>query len=211
MKVLIIGGTGLISSAITRTCLERGVDVTLYNRGQSPVRFNAGATILTGDRYNYPAFIQQIASLGSFDCVIDMLTFTPDHAQSAVEAFQGRTGQYIFCSTVDVYSKPASRYPLREIEPRKGNNEYGRNKILCEDIFAAAHQQGKLSVTTIRPAMSYGEGKGIVDFSGWSTRIFDRLLKGKPILVHGDGSALWVACLADLSGHRRYGYRDRAG
>ncbi len=194
MKTLILGGTGLISTAITRELLERGDEVTLFNRGKTHLRIPDGASFIYGDRSDFAAFEQTMSQAGIFDCVIDMICYTPEQAESAVRAFRGRAGHFIFCSTVDVYSKPASRYPVLESEPRIGNNTYGRNKILCEDIFLAAHERGDFPVTIIRPAMTYGEGRGIVYFSGWTTRIFDRLLKGKPILVHGDGSALWVAC-----------------
>lgn len=194
MKVLIIGGTGLISTAITQELLKLGYDVTLYNRGQTEARLPAGAKIIAGDRKHFAVFERQMKEAGRFDCVIDMICFLPEEAESAVRAFKGNVGQFIFCSTVDVYSKPASRYPVIEDEPRKGNNQYGRNKILCEDIFIEAHRSGAFQTTIIRPAMTYGETKGIVDWTGWSTRIFDRMRKNKPIIVHGDGSAIWVVC-----------------
>lgn len=197
MKILIVGGTGLISTAISRQLLARGDELVLFNRGKSEVRFPAGARFVYGERNDFPAFEQQMIALCNaehFDAVIDMICFTPAQAESAVRAFAGVVPHYIFCSTVDVYSKPANRYPLTEAEPRRGNNDYGRNKILCEDLFFEAHQRGTLPVTVMRPAMTYGEGGGIVDYSGWSRRIFDRLRRGLPILVHGDGSSLWVAC-----------------
>lgn len=198
MKVLIIGGTGLISTAISRQLLAKDVSLTLFNRGQSAIRFPEGAVkIINGDRNQSHAFEAQMQQGESFDCVIDMICYTPEQAQSAVRAFQGRTQQFLFCSTVDVYSKPAHRYPIREDEPRMSASSYGQNKIQCEDVFREAHVRGDFAVTIIRPAMTYGEGGGIVDTWGWSTRIFDRLLKGKPILVHGDGTALWCACHVD--------------
>lgn len=201
MKILILGGTGLISTAITRELLVRGDDVTLFNRGRTAARFPDGAQFIYGERNDFPAFEGQMAGAGRFDCVIDMICFRPEQAESAIRAFSGCTDHFIFCSTVDVYSKPANRYPIVEDEPRRGNNDYGRNKIICEDAFLEAHNRGDFPVTIIRPAMTYGEGRGIVAFSGWTTRIFDRLLQGKPILTHGDGSALWVACHVDDAAH----------
>ncbi len=197
MKILIIGGTGLISTAITRQLLARGDEVTLYNRGQREVRISEGAQFIYGDRNDFPVFEQQMAEAGTFDCVIEMICFGPEQAESAVRAFKGRTGHFIFCSTVDVYSKPAHRYPLTEDEPRKGNNAYGSNKILCENIFIEAHARGDFPATIIRPAMTYGEGGKLVELTGWGTKYIDRIRKGKPIIVHGDGSALWVACHID--------------
>lgn len=195
MKALIIGGSGLISTAITRALVEAGADLTLYTRGQRPLRAGAeSAHQLTGDRHDYAAFEAQMAAAGPFDVVIDMITYTPEDAESTVRAFRGRAGQVIFTSTVDVYSKPAHTYPIREDEPRRGNNAYGRNKILCEDIFMAAHARSDFAATIIRPAFTYGEGGTLIDLFGWGTGYIDRIRKGKPLLVHGDGSSFWVAC-----------------
>lgn len=199
MRILIIGGTGRISTAITRGFIELGIDVTLFNRGHQEKRFPEDVRQITGDRYDFAAFEAQMAGTKHFDCVIEMICYTPEQAESAVRAFKGRTGHVIFCSTVDVYRKPAGRYPVTEQEPRRGNNNYGRNKILCEDIFMQAHENGDFPVTIIRPAMSYGEGGSLVEplGKGWGTRYIDRVRKGKPIILHGDGTVLWVACHVD--------------
>jgi nucleoside-diphosphate-sugar epimerase len=193
-----VGGTGLIGTAITRQLLERGDTVTVFGRGGTPPRYSTdGVRFLTGDRKDYAAFERQMREAGTFDCVIDMICYTPAEAESAVRAFSRQTGHYIFTSTVDVYSKPAGRYPITEREPRRGNNAYGSNKILCEDIFTAAHERGDLNVTIIRPAATYGEGGQVVDTFGWGTTYLDRMRRGLPIIVHGDGSSLWVACHID--------------
>lgn len=197
MKYLIIGGTGLISTPATRFLLERGEDVTLFNRGQRNVRFPSGAKIINGDRTDFPTFEKQMAEAGTFDFVIDMICFKPQEADSAVRAFQGRIGHFIFCSTVDVYKKPTKNLPYRESESRQGLTEYGRNKVICEDIFMEAHDRGKFRTTIIRPAATYGEGGTIIHTFGWSTTYLDRIRKAKPIVVHGDGSSLWVMCHID--------------
>ena len=197
MRILLIGGSGLISTPITRALLERGDDVILYNRGQTPLRAEGAPQQVTGDRNDFAAFEAQIAALGHFDCVIDMVCFTPAQAESVVRACAGRTTQFIFCSTVDVYSRPAPRYPYREDAPREAISDYGRNKVACEDVFLAAHARGDFAATIIRPAMTYGEGGVIVHTFGWSTTYLDRMRKGKPIVVHGDGQSLWVTCHVD--------------
>ena len=197
MRILLIGGSGLISTPITRFLLERGDDVVLYNRGQTPLRVEGAVQQIIGDRDDYPAFEAHIAGLGRFDCVIDMVCFTPAQAESAVRACAGRTTQFIFCSTVDVYSRPAPSYPYREDSPREAISDYGRNKAASEDIFLAAHARGGFAATIIRPAMTYGEGGVIVHTFGWSTTYLDRMRKGKPIVVHGDGQSLWVTCHVD--------------
>jgi nucleoside-diphosphate-sugar epimerase len=197
MKVLIIGGTGLISTSITGELVSRGHEVTHYNRGKSAVRYRGTVNNIIGDRNDFTSFERQMTEAGTFDCVIDMIGFTPPQAESAVRTFKGRTGQFIFCSTVDVYQKPANRYPIFENEPRVLRDDYGGNKTRCENIFLDAHQRGDLNVTIIRPAMTYGEGGSVVELTGWGTKYIDRMRKSKPIIVHGDGSSLWGACHID--------------
>ena len=197
MKYLIIGGTGLISTPLTRFLLERGEDVTLYNRGQREARFPQGAKVILGDRTHFAEFERQMVEAGSFDFVIDMICFRSEEAESSVRAFKDRIQQYIFCSTVDVYGKPGLNMPYKEDEPRLAITEYGKNKILCEDIFMNAHNQGDFKTTIIRPAATYGEGGTIIHTFGWKTTYIDRIRKGKPIVVSGDGNSLWVMCHVD--------------
>lgn len=117
MRILIIGGTGLISTPITRFLLERGDEVTHYNRAQFDLYpLPEGVRSIQGDRTDYTTFERQMAEAGEWDCVIDMVGYAPQDGESAVRAFHGRTGHFIFCSTVDVYRKPATRYPVTEIE-----------------------------------------------------------------------------------------------
>lgn len=197
MRVLIIGGTGLISTAITRFLVERGDDVTVYNRGRREAQAPPGATLMLGDRTDYPAFEQQIAGAGTFDCAIDMVGYAPEDGESAVRAFGGRVGQLIFCSTVDVYQKPASRYPYTEAEGYGGLNAYSRNKVVIEKRLWQAFHNGAFPLTIIRPAATYGEGRGPISPLSGRNMYVDRLRKGKPIVVHGDGSSLWVSCSRD--------------
>lgn len=197
MKILIIGGTGLISTAITRQLLARGDEVTLYNRGRSEARFPEGAQFLTGDRKDYPRFEAQMAEAGHFDCVMDMVGFVPEDAESVIRAFTGRIGHFIFCSTVCTYGGPAFHYPIREDEPRRPVGTYGANKVRCEDILLTAGERGDFPVTVMRPSQTYGEGGTIVHSIGGRTTYLDRIRKGKPIIVHGDGSCLWAACHID--------------
>ncbi|MBV9470148.1 MAG: NAD-dependent epimerase/dehydratase family protein [Abitibacteriaceae bacterium] len=191
MKILIIGGTGLISTAITRYLLERGDDVTLCNRGkaESP----QGAKQITGDRKDFNRFEAQMAEAGTFDCVLDMICYLPEEAHSDIRAFKGRVGHFIFCSTVDVYSKPATRYPYLDNEPHGALNSYGQNKSICEQLFMEAHERGDFPVTTLRPAHTYGDSGALIHSFGWGMAYLDRLRRGKPIIVHGNGQSLWVS------------------
>jgi nucleoside-diphosphate-sugar epimerase len=199
MKILIIGGSGLISTTITRRLLARGDAVTLYNRGRTPLRVEGAVQTIRGDRTDFAAFEAQMAAADRFDCVIDMVCYRPAEAESAVRAFAGRTDHYIFCSTVDVYTKPAANYPIREDAERKPDPAFGYafDKAACEEILLAAHARGALPVTLIRPAHTYGEGGALLHTLGWDTRYIDRIRKGRPLLVHGDGNSLWSSCHVD--------------
>lgn len=197
MRILLIGGTGLISTAIARLLLERGADdVTLYNRGKTEVRIPYAVKVINGDRTDFAAFEQQMREAGEFDCVIDMCCYLPDEAESVVHAFSERIGQYIFTSTVDVYTKPAARYPITEQAERKPSPAfaYAYHKAECEEVLHAAHNNSDFLVTIIRPAYTYGESRGILHSLGGRTTYIDRIRKGKPIIVHNDGQSFWSAC-----------------
>jgi nucleoside-diphosphate-sugar epimerase len=196
MHVLFIGGTGLISTAIARQLLESGHRVTLFNRGNSENRLPAGAEVLDGDRKDYAAFDHTFANR-TFDVVVDMVAFHPDDSASAVHAFAGRTGQFIHCSTVCVYSGPVTQIPTTETEPYHSIGDYGKRKILCEQLLLREWNQNRFPVTIMRPSHSYGEGGAIIRSFGPATRYIDRLRKGKPVIVQGDGTCLWASCHVD--------------
>ncbi len=198
MRILIIGGTGLISTYTTHFLAERGQDeLVLYNRGKSIYPTPPGIKTITGDRTDYAAFENDMRRLGRFDVVIDMIAYQPADGESVLRAFSGQVGQFIFCSTVDVYRKPATRYPYTEAENYGGLNEYASNKVLLEKLFFAAYERGNWPLTVIRPAYTYGEGRGPLETFGGRTQVLDRIRRGLPIVVHGDGSSLWVSCHAE--------------
>lgn len=198
MKALIIGGTGLISTAITEQLLARGDDVTLYTRGQSATRFSGHVERITGDRTDHARFEAQVRDAGPFDCVIDMVGYEAEDAASVVRAFRGRVGHFLFCSTVDVYAKPAPRYPVREDEPRRPITDYAIKKVLCEDLLLDAHRRGDLPVSILRATYTYGEGaRGVIHSLGFRTTFLDRLRCGLPVIVHGNGTSLWNPCHID--------------
>lgn len=200
MRVLIIGGTGIISTGITRLLIERGDEVVLYNRGRRPSLVEGNYTTLTGDRRDFKTFEKQMAEAGNFDCVIDMVCYLPEEAESAVRAFNGRSQQYIFCSTVDVYTKPAAVYPITESAERLPSKKfmYAYHKARCEELLFAAHKRGDLVVTSIRPGHTYGEGgNNLLHALGHGTYHVDRLKKEQPIIVHGNGRSFWPTCHRD--------------
>lgn len=203
MSILIIGGTGLISTRITQQLLARGDDVRHVNRGRrgagfGGIAFERDVPTITADRTDYAAFEKRMHGAGAWDCVIDMVGFTPADAESAIRAFQGRCEHFIFCSTVDVYAHPHPQgaLPYREDAPQGARNPYAAGKVECERIFRRAHQRGDLNVTVIRPAYTYAEGAGILDSLRGRKTLIDRIRKGRPIVMHGDGQSLWCSCHA---------------
>jgi len=197
MKILIIGGTGLISSAITQFLVERGDAVTLFNRGQSPLPTPGAVRVIHGDHTRHADFENQLAAAGRFDVVMDMVGYAPADGESLVRACAGQVGQLIFCSTVDVYRKPAFRYPVLESEPYGGLNPYSLNKIAIERTLLDAQQQGAFPLTILRPAYTYGEGRGPLYILGGRIGLVDRLRRGLPVVLAGDGNSLWTCCHRD--------------
>jgi nucleoside-diphosphate-sugar epimerase len=196
MKVLILGGTGLISTAITKQLLARGDKVTHFNRGKTENRAPGNVTVIQGDRKDYAAF-ENTMSGQTWDAVIDMIGFVEEDAASAVRAFRGRTGSYVFCSTVCTYAGQTTRIPTLDDEPLNPISEYGRNKVACENLLMKAYREEQFPVTVLRPSHTYGEGGAIIHSLGWTTTYLDRIRKGKPVIVHGDGTTLWASCHID--------------
>lgn len=198
MRVLILGGTGLISTGITRLLLQRGDEVVHFNRGKRSEEFEGRVRTIAGDRYDHPAFEAQMAEEPPFDCVIEMIAYAPEDVRSLVRAFGGRTGHLVFCSTVDVYARPASRYPIVEGERfRPTSWEYAQKKAECERILWRWSEETRAPFTVLRPVHTYSERGAVLHTFGSGTSYLDRLRTGNPIIVHGDGSSLWSSVHRD--------------
>jgi nucleoside-diphosphate-sugar epimerase len=187
MKVCVLGGTGNISTSIVRLLNEVGHEVTVFNRGlrQAPP---PGVKTISGDRRNYAEFEQTMRKC-SFDAVIDMICFNAEDADSAIRAF-GNVKHYVFCSTVCVYGVQYDWLPVTEDHPLRPISDYGRNKAAAERVFLAAHYDRGFPVTIIRPSTTYGPLFTMLRQIAWETGWVDRVRKGKPIAVCGDGRAL---------------------
>ena len=198
MRILLMGGTGLISTPMTLDLRERGHDITVCNRGKRAPELPTGVRQILADRTDHTAFEMAMRALEPFDVVIDMICYKPADAESLSRAFAGRTAHMIVCSTIDVFAKPASHYPITEQEPHRPPPwDYAENKALLEAILRQAHQRGDFPVTILRPAHTYNDGGALLHSLGGKTTYLDRLRKGKPIVVHGDGSSLWASCRAE--------------
>jgi nucleoside-diphosphate-sugar epimerase len=196
MKVLVIGGTGLISVGIVKHLLARGAEVSVYNRGKRASVLPPSVEQLTGDRADAPAF-KALGERG-FDAVIDMIGFSPAHAEATVAAFTGRTEQVLFCSTCCVYGTdiPPDVLIDETYTPRPTSN-YGRDKLRQEQLYQEAASQGAFQATIIRPSCTYGPGSFLIDQLEFDTPAWGRIERGLPVLCGADGLGLWQATHRD--------------
>lgn len=194
MKVLFIGGTGVISSAVSKLALERGVELYLLNRGNRPELLPEGAISLSGDIRNEEEIRKTLEGM-SFDVVVNWISFTPQHVEADIRLFAGKTKQYIFISSASAYQKPPESPFITERTPLVNPFwDYSRNKIACEEILLKAYAQSQFPVTIVRPSHTYGMDKLPTAFNSrkyqWS--IVERMRRGKKIILPGDGTSLWV-------------------
>jgi nucleoside-diphosphate-sugar epimerase len=189
-RVLFIGGSGIISSACSRLALERGLDLTVLNRGVSKDRpLPEGVRVLRADIRDTAAARDALGDL-EFDAVVDWLAFTPDHVQASLDLVEGRCGQYVFISSASAYQTPPARLPVTESTPlRNPYWQYSRDKIACEDLLVAAYRDRGLPMTIVRPSHTYDRTAIPLD-AGWTA--IHRMRQGKPVVVHGDGTSLWT-------------------
>ena len=190
LRVLFIGGTGVISSACSRVAAEQGIDLFVLNRGRSTDRPPPpGVTMLRAD-VREPRSVQKEIKDLRFDSVVDWVAFTPDHVRTDIELFGGRTGQYVFISSASAYQTPPARMPVTESTPLSNPFwPYSRAKIACEDLLVAAYREQGFPATIVRPSHTYDQT--LVPFDGGWT-VLGRMLAGKPVIVPGDGTSLWT-------------------
>lgn len=190
LSVLFVGGTGKISSACVAESVQRGFEVSVLNRNQTSLRpLHQGAERITADVRDVKA---ARAALGDrrFDAVVDVTIFGPDQVATDIELFGGRTDQFVFISSASAYQKPVARLPITESTPLVNPFwDYSRSKIACEDALLQAHRDHGFPVTIVRPSHTY-DCTGLPFDGGWT--VVDRMRRGKPVVVHGDGTSLWV-------------------
>jgi nucleoside-diphosphate-sugar epimerase len=194
MKVLFIGGTGIISTASTRLAAERGIEVTLLNRGRHASVVPAGVKTLAVDIEDGAAVSRALGG-AAFDAVVDWIAFEPAHVERDIALFRGRTRQYIFISSASAYQKPVSHYLITESTPLANPYwDYSQQKIACEDRLIRAYREEGFPITIVRPSLTYGDTQIALAINSWakSYTVVDRMRRGKPVIVPGDGSSLWV-------------------
>ncbi len=196
MNVLFIGGTGIISSACVELAAARGINLTLLNRGHATRPLPAGVVVLQGDIRDKDA-VSKVLKDRTFDVVADFVAFTPEHVETDLALFKGRTKQYIFISSASAYQKPPVNWPTTESTPLHNPFwSYSRAKIACEERLMVAYREEGFPVTIVRPSHTYDARSLPID-GGYT--IIDRMRAGKKVVVHGDGTSLWV-----LTHHRDF-------
>jgi len=213
MKVLFLGGTGNISTAVTRLAVERGIEVTLLRRGQRAADLPENVRTITADVVDEAAVS---AALGgqTFDAVVDWIAFTPVHVERDIRLFRDRARQFIFISSASAYQKPAGHYLITESTPLANPFwQYSRDKIACEERLLEAYREEGFPVTIVRPSLTYGDTQIPLAVNSWekSWTAVDRMRRGRKVIVPGDGSSLWVIThnsdfaqgLVGLLGHRQ--------
>ena len=200
LNALVIGGTGLISTGIVKHLLARGAQVSIYNRGQRERTVPDAVRQIAGDRADADAFVATF-DRERFDVVYDMICFSPVHAEASVRAFAGRCRHFVFCSTVCTYrvNTPPSVL-IDETWPLEPVTEYGRNKLLCEQHLRRAADSGAFALTIARPSHTYGPGSSLIDQQEFDSGTWDRVARGLPVLVAGDGLGLWQSTHRDDCG-----------
>lgn len=194
MNALLIGGTGTISMAITRLLAQKGWEVHLLNRGTRRAEAPEGVHWIQADISDEQA-VRAILEGRHFDCVCEFIGFTPDQVERDIRLFEGRTKQYLYISSASAYHKP-----MRDCRITEGTAlanpywEYSRNKIACEEVLMKAYRERQFPVTIIRPSHTYDNRKiplGVHGNKG-SYQVIKRMLEGKPVIIHGDGTSLWT-------------------
>lgn len=194
MNVLFIGGTGTISMAISRLLLSQGHTLYLLNRGNRNHGLTGNVVELTVDVNDEAAVAEMIKDL-SFDVVADFIAFVPSQLERDVRLFTGKTKQFIFISSASAYQTPSSDYRISEATPLSNPYwEYSRNKIACEDYLMKCYREDGFPVTIVRPSHTYDERNVPLGAHGdmGSYTVLKRMLEGKPVIIHGDGTSLWT-------------------
>jgi len=194
MKVLFIGGTGVISSAVSQLAVEKGIELYLFNRGQHREFVPKGAKVITGD-IRTPKAAAKTLKGKTFDVVVDWVAFVPQHVETDIGLLKGSVGQYIFISSASAYQKPPTHWLITESTPLANPYwQYSRDKIACEERLLAEYRDNGFPVTIVRPSHTYGITMIPAAINNWTKpwTIVDRMRKGKKVIIHGDGTSLWT-------------------
>ncbi len=192
MKILFLGGSGTISRAVTQQTIAAGHELWLLNRGKRPPI--EGAKTIVADMADV-AGVREALRGHRWDVVVQFIAFTPVDIQRDVELFRGATRQYIFISSASAYQKPPANYLITEATPLENPHwEYSRLKIACEQELAMARAATGFPSVIVRPSLTFGEDMVplVLNASGKGWTLIDRMRRGAPVIIPGDGSSLWT-------------------
>ena len=194
MKILIIGGTGTISSAITRQLAQGGHEVWLINRGNRKDEVPQEVKQIVADINDEAEVLRQLGD-ARFDAVCEFIGFVPSQVERDHRLFAGRTNQYVYISSASAYNKPCRSHIINEGTTLANPYwQYSRDKIACEDLLMKYYREEGFPVTIIRPSHTYSERSVPVGIHGrnGSWPVIKRMMEGKPVIIHGDGTSLWT-------------------
>ncbi|MEM9159104.1 MAG: SDR family oxidoreductase [Verrucomicrobiota bacterium] len=192
MKVLFIGGSGIISTACVELALARGMQVSVLNRGNRPVP--EGVSQIVADANDLDAAKSALGD-AEWDVVLDFISFIPEDLEKRLEVFRGNLRQFFFISSASAYQRPCSHYLVTESTPLENRYwEYSRQKISCEERVMKALRDEQFPGTIIRPSLTFGDTQIPLAMGCWHApfTMVKRLREGKPLIIPGDGSSLWT-------------------
>lgn len=194
MKVLFIGGTGNISTAVSRMALARGVELWHLNRGLRGTV--AGVQTITADIH--AADVATALAAHTWDAVVDWIAYSVDDIQRDIALLAGRTRQYIFISSASVYQKPLAQPVITESTPLHNPFwDYAQRKIACEERLLAEYRATGFPMTIVRPSHTYDMALPVAIGGSSDYAVFDRIRRGQKVVVHGDGTSLWTVTHAE--------------
>lgn len=195
MKALITGGTGTISTAVVKRLVkELHWEVWVLNRGNHKAALPEGVCLIQADIHDEADVAEKIKDL-TFDVVCEFIAFHVEDVERDYRLFKDKTKQYIFISSASIYHKPAAGYIVSEgTACANAYWQYSRDKIACEEYLMKKYREEGFPVTIVRPSHTYSERYIPVGLHGenGSWQIIKRMLQGKPVLIHGDGTSLWT-------------------
>ena len=194
-KALFIGGTGTISTAITRKVAKDGEwELWLLNRGNRSDILPREVRTIHADVSDEADVAHKLEGT-EWDCVCDFIGFVPEQVERDWRLFNGRTRQYMYISSASAYQKPAmSPFIAEGTAMANPYWQYSRDKIACEEFLMKKYREEGYPVTIIRPSHTYDDRTIPLSVHGpkgsWS--VIKRMMEGKQVIVHGDGTSLWT-------------------
>lgn len=196
MKVLFIGGTGNISTSVSRLAVNKGIDLYHLNRGKTDRKID-GVTTLIADIEN-KEIVKEVIKGHNWDVVVNWIVYHPETVQQDIELFRGKTGQYVFISSASVYQKPLLHPVITESTPLCNPYwQYSRDKIACEELLIESYQEFDFPATIVRPSHTYDTIIPAAISCADDYTLIDRMKRGKNVILHGDGESLWTLTHSD--------------